>query len=122
MTDKITVKLFEVLISAVLESTLGLFLDKHLFEVRPWVAYAVAEKSRTPASEHTAQALPSTNCIKGLYVAFVQLWVNLAAAFDKIQWRDSRVGQALGTMLTSVQTMKGRLLTQARSPPTIQAA
>lgn len=58
-------------------------------------AYTVAEERRTPTSKHAAHAFDCTNPRVRLYVALIELRINLTATFDQIQGRDSRVGKTL---------------------------
>lgn len=57
--------------------------------------HAVSEERRAPAGEDPAQTLRAADLGPGLKVAFVQVGVDLASTFDKVQRRHRRVCQAL---------------------------
>jgi hypothetical protein len=99
MPDKIAVEFLEVLVSSILESSLGLLLglvsDSSRNMLLGGLAYTVAKESGTPTGEHAAETLGSTDCVEGLHVALVELRVNLATAFDEIQRGHCRMSEAL---------------------------
>jgi hypothetical protein len=108
LSDEITVELLKVLVSTILECSLGLFAFINDFLeniVIGWLSHTVAEESGTPTGEHTTEALGSTDRGEGLHVTLVELRINLAAAFDEIKRGHCRVSEALSCTISAVQVL-----------------
>lgn len=76
---EVRVRLLEVLVPAVLESSLR----------------GVAEEGRGPAGEDAADAFAAEDLAPGLEVGGVEVGGYLAAGFDEVEGRDGGVGEAL---------------------------
>jgi hypothetical protein len=106
LSDEIAVEFLEILVSAILESSLGLllgFVSVSSRNVAPGGRfYTIAKESGTPTSDHTAETLGSTDGVEGLHVALVELRVNLAAAFNEIKRGHCRMSEALEWTVSAI--------------------
>lgn len=123
LADQVTVELLEEFVAAIFECSLGLSVCVSFTHLGlDWVSYTVAEERGAPACKHTPEALGSTDLVVGLHVALVEIGVDLTTTFDQIQRSHCGVSEALFQLVVRPHFPGISSLTQANSPPTVQAA
>ena len=84
--------------------------------------YGVAKERGAPTGEDATQAFGAPDLAPGLEVALVKLRVDLSATLDEIKRGDGSVRGALEEGEQKQWPLAFVILTQARIPPSVQAA
>ena len=100
-----SVQMLEIFVEAILAGTL----------------YRVADECWAPTSKDSSESLASIDLAPGLYIAFVQVRVDLSSALDEIEGSYGCVSGALVTV-SYILTDIVWSLTHAKIPPTTHAA